>query len=58
VSVVVELDVEDQIDHAAHQLAVATTEREKRDAWTLLKRLHALRTPVVIETMEIERGLR
>jgi hypothetical protein len=54
----VEIDLEHQIDRAAHQLHTATNKTERESAWTLLKRLHELRSPVAVAQMEEARGLR
>ena len=53
----VELDLESQIDWNAHQLHTAATPEERATAWERLKRLHAMRSPERVESMEREQGI-
>lgn len=57
-SAVVEIDVEAQLDRAAHLLHTAPTKADREAAWEQMKRLHEMRSPQQVERMEIERGLR
>jgi hypothetical protein len=45
-------DLERQIDFQAGLFATAMTPGEKESAWDELKRLHGMRSPEQVETME------
>ena len=54
----VDIDLEDQIDRAAHDLHHLPTPGERRAAWERLKTLIEMRSPERVAEMERMRGLR